>query len=43
MFVYDMPSQMPRDVPMIVAETNQKERNGAWNAPYSAGLRRRVQ
>ena len=38
MFVLDLPNAPPsQEVPIIIAEANQAQRNGAWNAPYPAG------
>ena len=36
MLVLGLPDTPPQNMPIIVAEANQTQGNGAWNAPYMA-------
>ena len=38
MVVWGLPDTPPQNMPTIVAEANQTQVNGAWNAPYLADL-----
>ena len=35
-FVLDLPDTPPENMLIIIAEANQMQGNGAWNAPYLA-------
>ena len=37
-FVLDLPDTPPENMLIIIAEANQMQGNGAWNAPYLAWL-----